>query len=84
MNSLFGGSAPTGGMNAQAIQSVKRMMNMLQIAQNPQQAIMDAARQNPALNTVMQMVSGKDPQQVFYAECQRRGVNPEDILSQLK
>lgn len=84
MNPLFGGGAPTGGMNVQAIQSVKRMMNMLQFAQNPQQAIMDAARQNPALNAVMQMVSGKDPRQVFYDECQRRGIDPEDILSQLK
>lgn len=84
MNPLMGNNPVMGNANAQAIQSVKRMMNMLRAAQNPQQAFMQAAQNNPALNTVMQMCNGKDPQQVFYAECQRRGVNPEDILSQLR
>lgn len=39
---------------------------------------------NPLMDTVRAMVAGKDPQQVFYAECQRRGVNPDDILALLK
>lgn len=84
MNPLMGNAPNMGGVNPQAVQSVKRMMNMLRFAQNPQQAMMQAAQQNPALNTVMQMVNGRNPQQVFYEECQRRGINPDDILNQLK
>ncbi|NBH15380.1 hypothetical protein D3Z36_14640 [Lachnospiraceae bacterium] len=68
----------------QAAQSAKRMMGMLQSVKNPQQALMAAAQQNPQLNAVMQMCQGKDPQQVFYAECQKMGVNPDDVLSQLR
>lgn len=75
---------PAGSVNPQAIQSVKRMMNMLQFAQNPQRAIMQIAQNNPALGSVMQLVNGKDPKSVFYAECQRRGINPDDIINQLR
>lgn len=84
MNPLMGNTPAMGGANAQAVQSVKRMMGMLRAAQNPRQAFMQAAQSNPALGAVMQMCNGKDPQQVFYAECQRRGVNPDDILNQLR
>lgn len=89
-----GGGAPTVnlamspmgnmGMIKQAAQSAKKMMGMLQGVKNPQQALMMAAQQNPKLNAVMQMVGGRDPQQVFYEECEKSGVNPEDILSQLR
>ena len=84
MNPLMGNAPAMGNLNASAVQSVKRMMGMLRTAQNPQQAFMQAAQQNPALGNIMQMVSGKDPRQVFYAECQRRGVNPDDIINQLR
>lgn len=84
MNPLMGNVPAMGNASAQAVQSVKRMMGMLRNAQNPQQALAQAAQNNPALSAVMQMVNGKDPQQVFYAECQRRGVNPDNILSQLR
>ncbi len=73
-----------GGNLAQAAQSAKRMMGMLQSVKNPQQALMAAAQQNPQLNAVMQMCQGKDPQHVFYEQCKKNGVNPEDILKQLR
>lgn len=76
-----------GAMNGnlvKAAQSAKRMMGMLQSVKNPQQALMAAAQQNPQLNAVMQMCQGKDPQQVFYEQCKKNGVNPEDILKQLR
>lgn len=57
MNPLMQGM--TGGVNPQAIQQVKRMMNMFRAASNPQQMLMQAAQQNPAIGTVMQMCSGK-------------------------
>lgn len=68
----------------QAAQSAKRMMGMLRAAKNPQQAFMQVAQQNPQLNSVMQMLNGRNPQEVFYEECKKKGINPEDILSQLR
>lgn len=78
--------APMANMQMikQAAQSAKKMMGMLNGVKNPQQALMMAAQQNPQLNAVMQMCNGKDPQQVFYEECQKNGVNPEDILKELR
>lgn len=77
-------ASPNVGAIKQAAQSVKRMMGMLNAAKNPQQAFMQVAQQNPQLNAIMQMVGGRNPQEVFYEECQKNGVNPEDILSQLR
>ena len=91
---MMGGGAPTtnpvmapvGNMEMlkQAAQSAKKMMGMLNGVKNPQQALMMAAQQNPKLNAVMQMVGGRDPRQVFYEECQKGGINPEDILKELR
>lgn len=67
--------------------SAKRMMSMLGNIQDPakaQQAMEEVSKQNPALASVMQLVSGKDPQKVFYDECQKSGINPEDVLSLLR
>lgn len=92
-NPLMGmmGGAPaaspaTGAQNnlMQAAQSAKRMMGMLQAVKNPQQALMMAAQQNPKLNAVLQLVGGRNPEQVFYEECQKGGINPEDILKELR
>lgn len=80
------GANPTMGSNnlMQAAQSAKRMMGMLQAVKNPQQALMAAAQQNPQLNAVMQMVGNGNPKDIFYQKCKEMGVNPEDILSQLR
>ena len=72
------------GMIKQAAQSIKKMMGMLNGVSNPQQALMMAAQQNPQLNSVMQFVGGRDPQQVFYEQCKKMGLNPEDILKELR
>lgn len=82
MNPLMGQMG--GQINLQAIQQIKQMMTMMNAAANPQQALMQAAQQNPALNAVMQMCSGKNPKDVFYAMCQQSGVNPDDVLNQLR
>lgn len=68
----------------QAAQSAKRMMGMLQAVKDPQQALMMAAQKNPQLNAVMQMCQGKDPQQVFYEECKKSGVNPDEVMNLLR
>ncbi len=93
-NSLMGimGGAPSANpsvnpnMDAirQAAQSAKRMMGMLQAVKNPQQALMMAAQQNPQLNVVMQMCQGRNPQEVFYEECKKSGVNPDEVMNLLR
>lgn len=84
MNPLMQGMGMGGGVNPQAIQQVKRMMNMFRAASNPQQMLMQAAQQNPAIGTVMQMCNGKNPKDVFYEQCQKMGVNPDEIINQLR
>lgn len=68
----------------QVIQSCKRAMGMLRAAKNPQAALQAAAQQDPMLGGVMQMLGGRDPQSVFYAECKRYGADPEQVLSLLR
>ncbi len=84
MGMMGGAPAARTGINTGAIQQAKQMMNMLKNMQNPQQAIIQAAQNNPQLNSVMQMVGGRNPQEVFYEECKKRGVNPDEIINALK
>jgi hypothetical protein len=72
------------GINQQAIQGIKRLMGMVQAMNNPQQAIMQMAQNNPQINAIMQMVSGKNPKDVFMDECQKRGIDPNTIINQLR
>lgn len=84
MNPLMQSVGMTSGVNQQALQQVKRIMNMFRSSSNPQQMLMQAAQQNPAIGTVMQMCNGKNPKDVFYEQCQKMGVNPDDIINQLR
>lgn len=77
-------NAPDLGMVKQAAQSAKRMMGMLNAVKNPQQALMQVAQQNPQLNAVMQMIGGRNPQEVYMEECQKHGVDPNIIINALK
>lgn len=79
---MMGGKA--SGINIQAIQQAKQAMNMLKAAKDPQQALMTVAQQNPQLNSIMQMIGGRNPQEVFYEECKKHNVNPDEVLSLLK
>jgi len=36
------------------------------------------------INAILNLVRGRDPKQVFYEECQKRGVSPDSILSSIK
>lgn len=75
---------PKIGINPQALQSIKQMMSAFKSMSNPQQAIMQMAQQNPQLNSVMQMLNGRNPKDVFMEECQKRGIDPNTIINQLK
>lgn len=74
-NGNLGGLPPQMRQN---IQQVKGMMNMFK--GNP----MALAQQNPMVGQIMQMCKGQNPEQVFYAMCQQQGVNPNDILNELR
>lgn len=63
---------------------LKSMMQMFNSAQNPQAALQMLAQKNPQVAQAMQLVQGRNPKEVFYEMCKQRGVNPDDILNQLK
>lgn len=63
---------------------LKNMINMLNATQNPQAALQMLAQKNPQMAQVMNLVGGRNPQEVFYELCRQKGVNPDDILNQLK
>lgn len=66
------------------IAPIKNMMQIFNSAQNPQAAINMLAQQNPQMAQVMNLVGGRNPQEVFYELCKQKGVNPDDILKQLR
>ena len=68
------------------INQIKQMMNLFKGANNPQQLLMNLAKQNPQIQNVMNLVqnSGKSPKDLFYQMAQQKGVNPDDILNALK
>ena len=88
MGMMGGAPAASPAMGAnnlmQAAQSAKRMMGMLQSVKNPQKALMAAAQQNPQLNAVMQMCNGRNPQEVFYEQCKKQGIDPNTVISALR
>lgn len=68
------------------------MLNPMQFIQavqkggNPNQLIMQAAQQHPAVKQAMQMVNGKTPEQVrdmAYQMAQQRGVDLNQLAQQL-
>ena len=65
---------------------LKNALQMLQNASNPQQAFIQMLQGNPNVKAVMDVVNqhGGDPQKAFYAEANRRGVDPEQVLSMLR
>ena len=68
------------------MQQIKQMASTVKLAQNPQMALNQLIQNNPQMKQVMQIVnmSGKSPEQVFYALAERKGVNPQEILNELK
>lgn len=78
MNPLGRGNGSMPNNLSNNIQQVKALMQMAQ--GNPQ----IIAQQNPMVAQIMQMTKGQDLKQVFYQMCQQKGVNPDDIINELK
>jgi hypothetical protein len=62
------------------------MFNLLKSAQNPQALLNNMASQNPQLKQVMEAINqhGGDPKKAFYDIAKERGIDPDEILNQLK
>lgn len=64
---------------------IKQLYKTVSQTNNPMDAIMKLAQNNPNLQPIVQMLqNGANPEQLFYQMCSSRGVNPRDILNQLK
>lgn len=86
INPFFGRQATPlqGRLDPQAVNAVKGMIANLKNVQNPDAVLEKLSGQNPLLGNVMRMIRGRNPRDVFYQECQRCGVNPDEILNMLK
>lgn len=76
MNPLFGQQSIT------IPQNLKTLFQTLCGAKNPAEILQNAMGNNP-LGNIMQMCNGKEPREMFYEECRKRNINPEEFLSQL-
>ena len=86
MNSLYqqiGNQKPLFKGN---LGQIKQFMNMCKGANDPQAMLISIMKQNPQMKSVIDLVqqSGGDPKSVFYKLAEQKGVNPEDILNELK
>lgn len=87
MNPLFSKMQPAAAKPApdpQAVNAVKGMISNLRSVQNPDAVIQMLAGKNPLLGNVMRMLNGRNPQQVFFEECRRQGIDPNEIINMLK
>lgn len=72
------------GGNAPAQNSMTQMIGMLKNSGNPAAMIQNMAQSDPAIKKAMDMCRGKNPQQVFMEQCQSQGINPQQIIGNLK
>ena len=74
------------GSNPSGMAQIRRMMDMVRSAGNPQAMMSQLAKSNPQLRNVMDIVnqSGGDPKAAFYRLAQERGVDPNQILNMLR
>ena len=65
---------------------IKQMMQMMRSAGNPQAMINQMMMTNPQMKQALDFIkaSGGDPKAAFYRLAEQRGINPQDILNQLK
>mgnify|MGYP007022147861 CR=1 FL=1 len=70
----------------QNLSPIKRMMNTLRTAGNPQMMLNQMISQNPQMKEIMDYINqnGGDAESAFYKKANEMGINPNDVLSQLK
>lgn len=63
---------------------IKQMMGMIQAAQDPMGALNQMSQNDPRMKEIINMVKGKNPEQVFYDKCKEMNINPDVILGMLR
>ena len=62
-----------------------QILGMMSNAKNPQQIVMNIAKQNPKMNMAMQMISGvkdkKGMKQLMENVCKEKGINLGDAIN---
>ena len=68
------------------MQTIKQIKRMVQTAQNPQAMLSQMMQSNPQIKQVYDYVqsAGGDPQRAFYKLAEERGINPDEILNELR
>ena len=74
------------GRTNPAMGAFSQMIGMARAAKDPMAAINQMAANNPQMQQVMQVIqqNGGNAKAAFYNMAQQRGVNPNEVLSQLK
>lgn len=75
-------SIPQGQNNI--LSQVAQLKNIFKMANNPEQAIIGMAQNNPQVKEVMSMCNGKNAKDVFYQKCSQMGIDPNYILGMMK
>ena len=65
------------------IQQIKSMMNMVKTSNNPNAFIQNLLSKNPQVKQLMDLSNG-NAKDAFYKLAQQRGINPYDVINQLK
>lgn len=60
------------------------IIQMLNGSQNPAALMNMLAQQNPQVAQAMNMCRGKNPRDVFFAECKNRGIDPNEIIARYR
>jgi hypothetical protein len=62
------------------------MFEKVKTAGNPQMMMQQMMGQNPQIKQAMDYIqqNGGDPKEAFYKLAKEKGINPDDILNQLK
>lgn len=65
---------------------IRQLIGMMKAAGNPQAMLSNIIMNNPNMKSVMDYVNGNggDPQAAFYKKAAEMGIDPEEILSQLR
>lgn len=72
-------------MNPQMIQQVKKIMNQIKMAQNPQLALNQILMNNPNVNSIIELVKNNNGnlQTAFYNLAKQKGINPAEFMKEL-
>ena len=75
-----------GDNRNQNAETAKSIFSMLNSSSNPYQLLINIAAKNPMIKNIMDSAdkSGKSYQDMFYELAKQRGVDPDNIINQLK